>query len=427
MGQKVLIVGSGGREHALAWKIAQSSSLGKLYIAPGNGGTFEIGENVAIAITDIKSLVKFAQKNKIDLTLVGPDDPLALGIVDVFRKKGLRIFGPTRKAAEIESSKAFAKKIMAATEVPTAPFRIFSEYRKALKFVRKHGAPIVIKASGLALGKGAYPCRTLKEAEKALSAIMLERVHKEAGNEVVVEEFLDGEELSIHVFCDGENFSLLPPARDHKRVWDGDRGKNTGGMGSIVPVPWVTAEIMKEIENRVVSPTLRELFRRSRPFRGLLFPGLKITNGELNVLEFNARFGDPETQSYMRLLKTDLLDIFDACLDGRLSEMKIEWRAGFAVCICLVSGGYPDSCQKGFPISGLKEAEQAQNVVIFHAGTDFNPKTKEFITAGGRVLGVTATHKTLRGALNRAYEAARLIKFKDMHYRKDIGTHFTDT
>jgi phosphoribosylamine--glycine ligase len=414
----VLIIGSGGREHALAWKLAQSPRIGKLYVAPGNGGTRKVAQNIPINSTDIDKLVQFAEKNEIGLTVVGPDDPLALGVVDAFRARGLRIFGPTRAAAEIESSKAFAKNLMSEADIPTATFKIFSEHENALLYVRERGAPIVVKASGLALGKGVYVCKTLAEAEGALAEIMLDRVHKEAGSEVVVEEFLDGQEISIHAFCDGKTFILLPPAQDHKPIRDSDEGKNTGGMGTIAPVSWVSADTLKIVGEQVVRPTLEALTKCGRPFSGLLYPGLKMTSTGLKVLEFNARFGDPETQSYMRLLKTDLLDILEACVDGTLAELEIEWHSGFAVCVVVASGGYPDEYKKGVPLRGVAEAERVSNVVVFHAGTIFENELK---TSGGRVLGISATGDTLHSALDGAYEAARLIEFEGMQYRSDIG------
>lgn len=418
MKTNVLIIGSGGREHALAWKLAQSPRIGKLYVAPGNGGTRQVAENIPIDANNIEGLIKFAKKNEIGLTVVGPDDPLALGVVDAFRFGGLKIFGPTRAAAGIESSKAFAKNLMNEANIPTATFKIFSEYDKALLYVRKHGTPVVVKASGLALGKGVYVCKTLAEAEIALAEIMLNHVHKEAGNEVIVEEFLDGQEISIHAFCDGKTFVLLPPAQDHKPIRDNDEGKNTGGMGTIAPVSWVSTDTLKVIGEQVVRPTLEALTKCGRPFSGLLYPGLKMTSNGLKVLEFNARFGDPETQSYMRLLKTDLLDILEACIDGTLAELAIEWHSGFAVCVVIASGGYPDEYKKGVPLRGVVETERVSNVVVFHAGTIFENELK---TSGGRVLGVSAIGDTLRDALDRAYEAARLIQFEGMQYRNDIG------
>ena len=418
MVSKVLIIGNGGREHAFAWKLVQSPRIEKLYVASGNGGTRNVAENIAIEATDVKGLVRFAEKNSIDLTIVGSDDPLALGVVDVFRSRDLRIFGPTRAAAKIEWSKAFAKRLMHDKGIPTASFRIFREYNRALDYIRKQGVPIVVKASGLALGKGAYPCKTLTEAEEALAEIMLKRVHKEAGNEVIIEEFLEGQEISIHAFCDGKTSILLPTAQDHKPIGDDDKGKNTGGMGTIAPVPWVTAEMLRNIEQQIVNPTLDVLAEQGIPFTGCLYPGLKMTPAGPKVLEFNARFGDPETQSYMRLLKTDLLDILEACVDGKLAELTIEWHSGFAVCVVLASGGYPGKYRKKIPIFGITEAEKVPGVIVFHAGTMYSDQLR---TSSGRVLGVTAIGETLQEALNRAYEAIRYIRLKSMQYRKDIG------
>ena len=329
MKKNVLLIGSGGREHSLAWKLAQSPKIGKLFVAPGNGGTQLIAQNVPIDATDVAKLLEFAQTNQIDLTIVGPDDPLALGIVDAFQAKGLRIFGPTKSAAEIEWSKSFSKKLMNDGGIPTAKFEVFKEHAKALDYVRSQHLPIVIKASGLALGKGVYVCNTLNEAEMALSEIMLEQVHKDAGNEVIIEEFLDGPEISIHALSDGNTFKLFPPSQDHKPIGEGNVGKNTGGMGTIAPISWITTGNMREINKRIVIPTLDALSNMGRPFTGLLYPGLKMATEGPKVLEFNARFGDPETQSYMRLLKTDLLDIVEACVEGKLSEINIEWNPGF--------------------------------------------------------------------------------------------------
>ena len=418
MVSKVLIIGNGGREHAFAWKLAQSPRIEKLYVTSGNGDTRKVAKNIAIEATDVKGLVRFAEKNSIDLTIVGSDNPLALGVVDVFLSRDLRIFGPIRAAAKIEWSKAFAKRLMRDQGIPTASFRIFRRHDRALDYIRKHGVPIVVKASGLALGKGAYPCKTLAETEEALAEIMLKRVHKEAGNEVIIEEFLDGQEISIHAFCDGKTSILLPTAQDHKPIGDDDKGKNTGGMGTIAPVPWVTAEMLQNIERQIVKPTLDALAEQGIPFTGCLYPGLKMTPAGPKVLEFNARFGDPETQSYMRLLKTDFLDILEACVDGKLAELTIEWHSGFAVCVVLASGGYPGKYRKRIPIFGIAEAEKVPGVVVFHAGTMYSDQLR---TSSGRVLGVTAIGETLHEALNRAYEAIRYIKFKSMQYRKDIG------
>ncbi len=415
----VLLVGSGGRECALAWKIAQSPRLRQLYIAPGNGGTRQYGQNVDIPATAIEKLAQFAQEKSIDLTIVGPDDPLSLGIVDTFKARGLRIFGPSKMAAQIEASKAFAKQLMQEAGVPTAEFAIFTEHRDALKYVREKNAPIVVKASGLALGKGVFVCQTLFEAEDALRQIMIERVFGDGGNQVVIEEFLAGPELSIHVLSDGSKYRMLPPSQDHKRIGENDTGPNTGGMGTIAPIPWVEKEMMKLIEDAVVKPTLETLAYRQKLFSGLLFPGLKMTPKGPKVLEFNARWGDPETQVYMRLLKNDLLELFTACVDGTLSNVKIEWEAGFAANIVLASHGYPNQFEKGFPISGIEEAESLPGVVVFHAGTSYADGIVK--TSGGRVLGVSAVGETLPKALERAYRAIDCIQYEGKYFRSDIG------
>jgi len=418
MGQNVLVIGQGGREHAIAWKLRQSPRVNKLFVAPGNGGTRNIADNIPINTTDIVGLIKFVQKNKVDFTVVGPEDPLDLGIVNAFQERGLRIFGPTCQAAKIETSKVFSKQLMQKVGIQTAPFQVFQDYHSALMYIREQNAPMVVKVSGPALGKGACVCKTTEAAEKALKEFMLYRVFGEAGNEVVIEEFVDGQEISVHAFCDGKTFCLLPPAQDHKPIGNNDVGPNTGGMGIIAPVPWVTSETMEVIAKQVVCPALQELAKGGNPFSGILYPGCKGTNSEFKVLEFNARFGDPETQVYMRLLKTDLFTILEACVDGKLASTKIEWHPGFAACVVVASGGYPDQYKKGLPITGLADAESLPGVVVFHAGTTFDGELK---TSGGRVLGVTGMGDTLQEALDRAYEAVRLIKFEGMYYRRDIG------
>lgn len=415
----VLLIGSGGREHALAWKLKQSERIGKLYVAPGNAGTALLGENVPIGVMEFDKLADFAKENNIGLVVVGPDDPLAAGIVDFLESKSIRAWGASKAGAQLEASKAFSKQLMAEAGIPTADFKIFTRHDEALAYVRAQGAPIVVKASGLALGKGAYVCMTLTEAEAALDEIMVQKVHKEAGDEVVVEEYLDGPEISTHALCDGSNFVLFPSSQDHKRALDGDKGKNTGGMGTLAPLPWVSAGMMKEIETKVVKPTLDAMAKRGTPFKGLLYPGLMMTSKGPKVLEYNARFGDPETQVYMRLLKTDLLDLLDACLDGTLSGQQVEWASGYAVNIVLASGGYPDTYKKGLPITGIEDANQIPGVVVFHAGTTITDGV--LVTNGGRVLGVSAVGKTLKEALNRAYEAADKIQFEGKYMRRDIG------
>ena len=418
MATDVLIVGGGGREHALAWKLKQSPRIGRMYVAPGNGGTRLVGENVAIDQMDFENLAKFAKDKNVSLTIMGPDNPLGEGIVDFFKVHGLRVWGPTKASAHIEGSKAFAKRLMRDAGIPTAEFEIFTQHDDALAYVREHGAPIVVKANGLSFGKGVYVCMTLAEAENALEEIMVQRVFKEAGNEVVVEEYIDGQEISIHALADGKDFVLFPPSQDHKKIGENETGKNTGGMGAIAPVPSISVEVLKDIETRVVRPTLRALAEHGAPFVGILYPGLKMSSQGPKVLEFNARFGDPECQVYMRLLKTNLLDILEASADGKLAGERIEWNPGFAVNIVLASGGYPDAYKKGFPITGIEEAEKVEGVVVFHAGTLYE---KELKTSGGRVLGVSAVGDTLQSALASAYKAVELIQFKGKYFRRDIG------
>ncbi len=416
-----LVIGSGAREHALLWKLKQSPRVGKLYVAPGNGGTALIAENVPIGVMEFDKLVKFAQEKRIGLVVPGPDDAFVGGIVDVFQAHGLRVWGPSREAAQIEGSKAFSKQLMQDAKIPTAEFKIFTDSAAALAYVRTRGAPIVVKASGLALGKGVYVCRTTEEAERAIQEIMVEHVHKAAGDEVVIEEYLEGPEISVHALSGGVTHVLFPPSQDHKRVEDGDQGKNTGGMGTIVPVPWVTPAMMADIENRIVIPTFEEFNKRGVRFQGLLFPGLLLTKDGPKALEYNARFGDPECQVYMRLLKTDLLDLLEASIDGTLDAIRdsIGWHRGFAANIVIASGGYPDAYKTGFPIRGIAEAEQDEHVVVFQAGTKMD--NGQLVTAGGRVLSVSAIGSTLKQALDRAYAAADKIHFEGMHYRQDIG------
>lgn len=442
---KVLIIGNGGREHALAWKLKQSPQVEKIFIAPGNAGTAREGENINIKATDIDALVEFALNAKINLTVVGPDDPLALGIVDAFQKKGLKIWGPTKKAAQIEASKSFAKELMRANNIPTAEYKVFTDYEQACAWIEKQFVPaedsrghllpsvpkpLVIKASGLALGKGVHVCKNFDEAQKFLDDVMLKKIFGDAGNQVIIEEFLQGQEFSIHAFCDGNTFQLLPPSQDHKAVFDGDRGSNTGGMGTIAPVPWVNQKLMNEVASRVVKPALDGLKKLGTPFTGLLYPGLMAIPEDglpefskrpssVKTLEFNARFGDPETQSYMRLLKTDLFDILMACVNENLDKINIEWENKYACCIILASGGYPDKYEKGKVISGIEETSKLDGIVIFHAGTII--QDCKIVTNGGRVLGVTAVADDLKSALNKAYTAVKLIHFDGMYYRTDIG------
>ncbi len=415
----ILIVGSGGREHALAWKIAQSPRAGKIYIAPGNGGTRALGENVPIAATDVSNLVKFAAEKSIGLTVVGPEESLAAGIVDIFKAHGLRIFGPTKAAAQIETSKTFAKQLMREAHIATPAFNVARTIDEATANIRRMKAPYVIKASGLAAGKGVYLCNSIEEADEIAQKIMVEHVLGEAGSELVIEEFVDGPEISIHTFTDGRNYVSFPPAQDHKRIGEKDTGKNTGGMGVIVPVPWFQPEGLIGIEQHIVKPVLDALAMKDTPFTGLLYPGIKLPVSGPTVLEFNARFGDPEAQVYMRLLKSDILDLLEGCVDGGLTAAGVKWNWGFAVTVVLASGGYPDEYKTDIPIQGIDQAERMNDVVIFHMGT---PSDGDHRTRGGRVLGVSALGSTLEDALAKAYAAADVIHFEGKYVRRDIGS-----
>ena len=417
--QNVLVIGAGGREHALAWKLAQSKSLGKLFIAPGNGGTERLGENLDIRADDVPTLLEFAKSHDIGLAVVGPDDSLAAGVVDAFRAAGLRIFGPTQAAAQIEASKSFSKDLMMARGVPTARYETFTDIETAKEYLLKQKFPLVVKASGLALGKGVYIAQDLAEARQALDDIMRHKIFGASGSSVVIEDYLAGPEVSIHAFCDGHRAVLFPSAQDHKRIGTGDTGPNTGGMGTITPVPWVTDSFMKQVQSNVVRPILDGLKAHGSPFSGLLYPGLLVTNKGMKVLEFNARFGDPETQSYMRLLQGDLVDILGACADGTLAGHEIKWGYRSAVTIVLASAGYPGKYQKGLPISGIEAAEEDEDIVVFHAGTKRNGG--QLVTNGGRVLCVTATARNLVEAQKKAYAAVKKIHFDGMQYRTDIG------
>lgn len=419
--KNILIIASGGREHALGWKLKQSPKVGKIYFAPGNAGTAEVGENTGIAALDFAAQIEFAKNNSIDLTVAGPDDILAAGVVNAFQEAGLKIFGPTKKAAQIEASKAFAKELMKGEGIPTAKYETFTDAEKAKAYVTKQGAPIVIKASGLALGKGVVVAHTLEEALNAVEEAMVNKVFGDAGSEVVIEEFLQGPEVSIHAFSDGENIAIYPTSRDHKPIYDGNKGPNTGGMGTVAPLIEITPSQMEEIKTTIVIPAIQGMKKRGTPFVGSLYPGLMITKDGPKVIEFNCRFGDPEFESYMRLLKTDIYDILVACIEGTLSELTIEWHEQFACCIIIASAGYPASSQKGIPIHGLDTVKTNQDIVVFHLGTKQNGNDIE--TNGGRVLGVTAVGKSLDEALDKAYSVIgeNGIHFDGMQYRKDIG------
>ncbi|MEK7539425.1 MAG: phosphoribosylamine--glycine ligase [Patescibacteria group bacterium] len=418
--QKVLIIGNGGREHAIGWKVAQSERAGDLYFAPGNAGTTELGINVAISATDIPKLVEFAKKEKIDLTLALPDDPLSMGIVDSFQAQNLRIWGPTKGASEIEWSKAYAKDFMKRHNIPTAKYKVFNDFEKAKTYIEKGPLPIVIKASGLALGKGVTIAETKEEALKTLEQILVTKIFGNAGNEVVIEEYLLGTEISIHAISDGKCWKIFPAAQDHKRAYDGNAGPNTGGMGVIAPLPFVNDALLKKIEKEIVAKAIGGMVKEGRPFIGCLYPGVMLTQEGPKVFEFNARLGDPETQTYMRLLDTDFLDIVDASLDGKLSDLKIKWKKNVSACnIAIASGGYPGKYKKGKIISGIQKAEEDKNIIIFHAGTA--QKDGQLMTNGGRVLGISALGESLKKALAAAYEAVSKVSFEGMRYRKDIG------
>jgi len=414
MAVDVLIIGSGGREHALGWKIAQSPNVGKLYFAPGNGGTRELGENVNIAATAVEKLAEFAQTNSIDLTVVGPENPLAAGVVDAFKERGLKIFGPTQAAAQMESSKVFSKTLMERAGVPTAQFQTFTDRKSAIKYVKTRGTPIVIKDSGLVFGKGVHICQTFPEAEAALTEIFTQ-----PDKQVVIEDFLDGPEVSIHAICAGKQFILFPASQDHKHIGEGGTGKMTGGIGSITPLPFVSPELLQEIGETVVRPVLETLVKDGTPYSGLLYPGLILTPNGARVLEYNARFGDPECELYMRIMKSDILPVLEASADGNLRNVSIEWDTAGCVNLMLCSGGYPDEYEKGFPITGIEEADAMEGVKVFHAGTSFSDGIVK--TSGGRVLGVSAVAPTLRDALRLAYQAADKIQFEGKYYRHDIG------
>lgn len=412
----ILIIGSGGREHALVWKLKQSPKIKDIFVAPGNAGTLKIAQNINISTT--KDIIEWLRHTHIDLVVIGPDEHLADGMVDELEALGIAVFGPTKSAAEIEWSKSFAKQFMKEEGIPTASYEVFNDIEKAKLYVRNQQVPIVIKASGLALGKGVIIASTLEEAEDALDQIMLDKVFGKAGNEVVIEEYLQGKEISIHAFCDGENVIMFPPAQDHKRIFDDDKGPNTGGMGTIAPVPWVTKEQMREIEEKVIVSTIKALKKRGRSFKGILFPGIMVTEDGPKVIEFNARFGDPETQSYMRILGTDLIEILLACVCGKLNEQEIKWNNESACCVVAVSGGYPDNYEKGKIIEGLDVFENRE-VVVFQASTKLEGKS--VVTNGGRVLGISAIGNNLKESLDKAYRAIESISFKGMQYRKDIG------
>ena len=412
---RVLLIGNGGREHALAWKLVQSPNLERLFVAPGNAGT--VLWNVAIAAQDISALVAFALKEKIDLTIVGPEDPLSSGIVDAFQEAGLRIFGPTQAAAQLEGSKSFAKIIMESAKIPTAEWKMFEDTEQAKTYVRTIGAPCVLKADGLAAGKGVIVAMDLETALQAVDEI-LEGGFGPAGKKLVIEEFLEGQEVSLLCFCDGDTAYPMVPVQNHKRALEGDLGLNTGGMGTYSPPPIWTAEIEANVMRDFVAPTLQVMRERRTPFQGVLFLGLMLTERGPKLLEYNVRFGDPETQVVMKRLESDLLPILWACTENRLAEARLEWKEDVAVCVVMAAPGYPLAYAKGVPIH-LPEVKNLDSV-IFHAGTGFSEG--QLISTGGRVLGITAEAKTLPQARKKAYALVDQIQFPKAHFRRDIGT-----
>ena len=416
---KILVIGGGGREHALVWKLKQSSSIDRIFCAPGNAGTAEIAENIAVSATDLPQLLRFAKQNDVELTVVGPDDPLAMGIVDLFTADKLRVFGPTKSAARLESSKIFAKELMRAKKVPTAQARTFSESKEALGYCDELKFPVVIKADGLALGKGVIIAPDVATAKSTIEAMMNEARFGDAGRRIVIEEFLRGTECSIHALVNGKDYRLLESARDHKRAFDGDKGPNTGGMGAFSPANNWDAQLRLQFEKEIMRPLLRGLAKERIAYRGLLYPGLMITSDGPRVLEFNCRFGDPETQVLLPRMKPDLLPLLEATIDGQIDNYSIEWDKRAAVTVVLASAGYPGTYETGKAISGLNEVAKLEDVQVFHAGTKI--VADQVVTAGGRVLAVTALGSTIAAARDRAYAAASRIRFEGCHYRRDIA------
>ncbi|MBN1141114.1 MAG: phosphoribosylamine--glycine ligase [Deltaproteobacteria bacterium] len=416
---KILVIGSGGREHALVWKIAQSPLAEKIYCAPGNPGIAALAECLPIAVDRIEELLTFARENAVDLTVVGPELPLTLGIVDRFRAAGLAIFGPDKKAAQLEGSKAFSKQLMARYGIPTAAFATFSDFAEAEAYIRSRGAPIVVKADGLAAGKGVYVAQTVDEALQGLKEIMVECAFGEAGRKVVVEEFLDGEEASFFAFTDGRHILPLAACQDHKAAYDNDTGPNTGGMGAYCPAPVVTPALYEKIVTEVVRPTIDGMAAEGCPYRGILFIGLMIKGAQIKVLEYNVRFGDPETQPLLMRMKSDLVPVLMACAGGELEEKTLQWHPQTAVCVVMASGGYPGAYQKGFEIQGLEETAGMGDLFVFHAGTD--RAGGRIVNVGGRVLGVTGLGSDTAAAIERAYKGVEKIRWEGVHYRRDIG------
>ena len=421
---KILVIGSGGREHALCWAIAKSPRCSKLYCAPGNAGIAQVAECVPIPVSDIPRLVAFAKDTKIDLVVVGPEDPLVGGIVDSLEAVGIRAFGPSAKAAALEGSKAFMKDLFAKYKIPTAAYARFTDYDAAVAYIREHGAPIVVKASGLAAGKGVVVAQSLDEAIGALNSIMRDRAFGASGDEVVIEEFLDGEEASFFALVDGTNVVALASAQDHKAVYDGDKGPNTGGMGAYSPAPVVTDALEREVMDTIVRPTVAGMAAEGRPYKGVLFAGLMITKSGPKTLEFNVRFGDPECQTLMTRLTTDVVDALEATIDGTLDRIKLGWRDGASLVVVMASNGYPGSYKKGTEIRGLDRAGSQPDVTVFHAGTKSDGA--RILSDGGRVLGVAATGATVAEAQARAYAGVDALDWPDGFCRRDIGWRAID-
>ncbi len=417
---RVLVVGGGGREHALVWKLSQSPGMEDLFCAPGNGGISDIATCVELQATDVEGLIAFAKKERIDFVVVGPENPLAAGIVDAFESKGIPIFGPRAAGARIETSKIFSKQLMERHAIPTAPFRIFDNFDEAERYIRTLEPPYVVKADGLAAGKGAYVVREKSEGERAARELLLDSLYGEAGNRIIVEQFLRGIEASCLAFTDGQSMLPMVPSQDHKALLDNDRGPNTGGMGAYTPLPFLDKSLEAGINAKVMQGTVTALRSEGITYKGVLYGGIMINEGKPFVLEFNARFGDPETQPILFKMESDILPILTACAEGRLGRVgEITWKGGVSICVVLASGGYPEKPEKGKLIRGLDEVKQHKGVFVFHAGT--KKVGKEYYTSGGRVLGVTAIGETHRDAIRKVYDAVSCISFEGMQYRKDIG------
>ena len=416
---KVLIVGSGGREHAIAWSVAKSPKVDKIYCAPGNAGIAEFAECVNIKAMEFDKLVAFAKENAIDLTIIGMDDPLVGGVVDAFESEGLRVFGPRKNAAIIEGSKAFSKDLMKKYKIPTAAYENFTDPDEAIKYLETAKMPIVLKADGLALGKGVLICNTLEEAKEGVKTLMLDKQFGDAGNEIVIEEFMTGREVSVLAFCDGKTIKCMTSAQDHKRAKDGDQGLNTGGMGTFSPSAFYNDEVEAFCEKYVYQSTIDAMASEGRPFTGILFTGLMITEDGPKVLEYNARFGDPEAQVVLPRMKNDIIDVMEACIDGKLSDVELEFEDNAAVCVVLASDGYPEKYDKGFEIKGLDTFKDKDGYYVFHAGTKFDGD--KIVTNGGRVLGVVAKGENLKAARANAYKATEWIDFANKYKRNDIG------